>query len=100
MAATIDNHFSNLHDEIEEDEVTEEEEEEQDDDGFYDSHSRCSTPTSGMSGWQLAARGIQLALNNRIEDAQSLLKVDSSCLHRQAGYCYLTFIVRNSASLL
>ena len=31
-----------------------------------------------MSGWQLAARGIKLALNNRIEDAQNLLRVDSS----------------------
>ena len=47
----------------------------------------------GLSGWQLAARGIQLALNNRIEDAQNLLRVDSSCIHRQAGFCYLTFIV-------
>ena len=46
-----------------------------------------------MSGWQLAARGIKLALNNRIEDAQNLLRVDSSCIHRQAGFCYLTFIV-------
>ena len=46
-----------------------------------------------MSGWQLAARGIKLALNNRILDAQNLLRVDSSCIHRQAGFCYLTFIV-------
>ena len=49
----------------------------------------------GLSGWQIAARGIQLALNNRIEDAQNLLRVDSSCIHRQAGFCYLTFIVSN-----
>ena len=47
----------------------------------------------GMSGWQLAARGIQMAINNRVEEAQDLLRVDSSCIHRQAGFCYLTFIV-------
>jgi hypothetical protein len=48
------------------------------------------------SGWQLAARGVQLALNNRVEEAHNLLKVDSSCIHRQAGFCYLTFIVRKT----
>ena len=45
------------------------------------------------AGWQLAARGVALALNNRVEEAQNLLRVDSSCIHRQAGFCYLTFIV-------
>ena len=47
----------------------------------------------GTAGWQLAARGIQLALNNRVEDGIKLLRTESSCIHRQAGYCYLTFIV-------
>ncbi len=50
-------------------------------------------PIEGMSGWQLAARGVQMAINNRVEEAQELLRVDSSCIHRQAGLCYLTFIV-------
>ena len=48
---------------------------------------------TGMAGWQVASRGIQLALNNRVEDAIKLLKTESNCIHRQAGYCYLTFIV-------
>ena len=49
----------------------------------------------GLAGWQLAARGVAMALNNRVEEAQNLLRVDSSCIHRQAGFCYLTFIVSN-----
>ena len=47
----------------------------------------------GLAGWQVASRGIELALNNRIEDGIKLLKNETSCLHRQAGYCYITFIV-------
>ncbi|XP_059088961.1 tetratricopeptide repeat protein 39C-like isoform X2 [Tigriopus californicus] len=43
--------------------------------------------------WHLAARGIQLALNNRVEDAQNLLKSDpANSIHSQAGYCFLTFM--------
>lgn len=53
----------------------------------------------GMTGWQLAARGVQMAINNQVEEAQELLRVDSSCIHRQAGLCYLTFIVRKKFSL-
>ena len=49
--------------------------------------------TEGMTGWQVAYRGIQLALNNEVEEALKLLKGDSTCIHRQAGFCYLTFIV-------
>ena len=51
------------------------------------------TPSDDVTGWQVAYRGIQLALNNEIEEAQKVLKGDSSCIHRQAGFCYLTFIV-------
>ena len=47
----------------------------------------------GLTGWQVAYRGIELALNNQVDEAQKLLKADSSCIHRQAGFCYLTFIV-------
>ena len=47
----------------------------------------------GLAGWQVACRGIELALNNRVEDGIKLLKTESTCIHRQAGYCYLTFIV-------
>ena len=46
-----------------------------------------------VTGWKVAYRGIQLALNNQIEEAQKVLKGDSNCIHRQAGFCYLTFIV-------
>ena len=93
--ATIDNQYTHDHEEAEE----EEEEDDFYDNSNSDDHTGMSNVTSltsglsGLSGWQLAARGIELALNNRIEDAQVLLKVDSSCIHRQAGYCYLTFIV-------
>lgn len=47
----------------------------------------------GLAGWQVASRGIELALNNRVEDGIKLLKTGNTCIHRQAGYCYLTFIV-------
>ena len=47
----------------------------------------------GLAGWQVASRGIELALNNRMEDGIKLLKTETPCLHRQAGYCYITFIV-------
>eukprot|EP00095_Tigriopus_kingsejongensis_P011260 snap_masked-scaffold708_size108518-processed-gene-0.10 protein:Tk11260 transcript:snap_masked-scaffold708_size108518-processed-gene-0.10-mRNA-1 annotation:"tetratricopeptide repeat protein 39c" len=47
----------------------------------------------GEEGWHLAARGIELALNNRVEDAQNLLKSDpNNSIHTQAGYCFLTFM--------
>lgn len=55
--------------------------------------STASEDLAGLAGWQLAARGVQMAINNRVEEAQNLLRVDSSCIHRQAGFCYLTFIV-------
>ena len=56
-------------------------------------YHNCHHFTIGLSGWQLAARGVQMAINNRVEEAQDLLRVDSSCIHRQAGLCYLSFIV-------
>ena len=52
-----------------------------------------SSNLQGLAGWQLAARGVQMAINNQVEEAQDLLRVDSSCIHRQAGLCYLSFIV-------
>ena len=56
-------------------------------------HPAASSNLQGLEGWQLAARGVQMAINNRVEEGQELLKVDSSCIHRQAGLCYLSFIV-------
>lgn len=47
-----------------------------------------------LQGWQIASKCIQMALNNRVEDALKTLRSESKCVHRQAGYCYLTFIVR------
>ena len=50
-------------------------------------------------GWQLAARGVRLALNNRVEEAETLLRRragDELCEGRvqaQAGLCFLTFMV-------
>ena len=63
------------------------------DDFFGNEEESGSSEESGLSGWQLAARGVQMAINNRVEEAQELLRVDSSCIHRQAGFCYLSFIV-------
>ena len=52
-------------------------------------------------GWEVAAEAIKLALNNRVEDAQDLLdQSKASCVHRQAGYCYLTFIVSTRTQYL
>uniref|UniRef100_A0A0K2UP74 Uncharacterized protein n=1 Tax=Lepeophtheirus salmonis TaxID=72036 RepID=A0A0K2UP74_LEPSM len=42
--------------------------------------------------WLTATKGIKFALNNRVEDAQKLLKSDSKSIQLQAGYCYLTFM--------
>ena len=53
----------------------------------------CDDADGKVPGWQVAYRGIQLALNNDVEEGQKLLRGDQSCIHRQAGYCYLTFIV-------
>ena len=63
-----------------------------DEDDFF-GNEETDEQIEGLSGWQLAARGVQMAINNRVEEAQELLRVDSSCIHRQAGLCYLTFIV-------
>ena len=47
-----------------------------------------------QAGWQIAADAIKMALNNRVDDAHVLLSHSkASCVHKQAGYCYLTFIV-------
>ena len=54
----------------------------------------------GLAGWQVASRGIELALNNRMDDGIKLLKNESTCIHRQAGYCYLTFIVSMTENLI
>jgi hypothetical protein len=48
------------------------------------------------AGWQLARRGIHLALNNRVEEAEKLLRSSadkSGCPQAQAGYCFLAFMV-------
>ena len=51
-----------------------------------------------QAGWQIAADAIKLALNNRVDDAHVLLSHSkASCVHKQAGYCYLTFIVSRSS---
>ena len=57
---------------------------------------------SRETGWQLASRAIQLALNNRVEEAQRLLRTAShhggdreASLQAQAGVCFLTFMVRS-----
>ena len=48
------------------------------------------------TGWQLARRGIHMALNNEVEEAQAMLKaaVDGTgCPQAQAGYCFIAFMV-------
>ena len=48
------------------------------------------------TGWQLARRGIHMALNNEVEEAQELLKAEvdgSGCPQAQAGFCFIAFMV-------
>ena len=48
------------------------------------------------AGWQLARRGIHMALNNEVEEAQELLKAEadgSGCPQAQAGFCFIAFMV-------
>lgn len=60
------------------------------------------------AGWRLARRGIELALNNRVEEAQRVLRLavanatnaapgDAAsrlaCLQAHAGLAFLTFMV-------
>ena len=61
---------------------SEKEEEEEDD---YD-------VTSSLPGWQVAARGIDLALNNRVDAAHKLLE-GTDGIQARAGVCFLAFMV-------
>ena len=79
--------FSNI-------DIAEEEEEEEEDDEEEEEEE-------DLPGWQIAYKAIKLALNNRVEDAESLLNTTkATCVQSQAGYCYLTFIVSTNLSSL
>lgn len=67
----------------------------------------AATEEDFEDGWQVASRGIQLALNNRVDEAQKLLKSAAAAanaagyndggvaaLQAQAGFCFLAFMVR------
>ena len=54
------------------------------------------------TGWQLARRGIHMALNNEVEEAQELLKAEvdgSGCPQAQAGFCFIAFMVSTSNAM-
>ena len=66
----------------------------------FDQQQQQQVPTQ-LQGWELANRGIQLALNNRVEEAQKLLRGSGpGCMQSQAGYCFLTFMVSRRAETL
>ena len=60
---------------------------------------------SSSSGWRLARRGVELALNNRVDEAQRMLRIEATqprdqtasarlaSLQAQAGLGFLTFMV-------
>ena len=51
---------------------------------------------SAAAGWELARRGIHLALNNEVEEAQEMLRAEaesSGCPQAQAGFCFIAFMV-------
>lgn len=45
--------------------------------------------------WHLAKKGIQLLLNNKLEEAEILFKERKDNVQMAAGYCFVTFMVRN-----
>ena len=51
---------------------------------------------AAAAGWQLARRGIHLALNNEVEEAQEMLRAEAEgngCPQAQAGFCFIAFMV-------
>ena len=71
------------------------------DEGSLEEAAGVEAGSPTPKGWEVAAEAIKLALNNRVEDAQDLLdQSKASCVHRQAGYCYLAFIVSTYFYLL
>ena len=55
------------------------------------------------TGWQLARRGIHMALNNEVEEAQEMLKAEvdgSGCPQAQAGFCFIAFMVSTTMQWL
>ena len=56
----------------------------------------AAASASAAAGWELARRGIHLALNNEVEEAQEMLRAEaesSGCPQAQAGFCFIAFMV-------
>lgn len=51
------------------------------------------TAASNQEGWKIAKTGIDLLLNNRIDEAEKLFKTNFDNIQTAAGYSFLTFIV-------
>ena len=70
-----------------------------DDSGLYPDYEEDSPGQDYEAGWQLARRAIQMALNNRVDEAQRLLRSnlvgcpEEDGLQAQAGLSFLTFMV-------
>jgi hypothetical protein len=47
----------------------------------------------GDDDWHLAKKGIQLLLNNRLQEAETLFKERKDNVQMAAGYCFVTFMV-------
>lgn len=44
--------------------------------------------------WCLAKKGIQLLLNNKIDEAETLFRSRKENVQMAAGHCFITFMVR------
>ena len=56
----------------------------------------AAASAAAVAGWELARRGIHLALNNEVEEAQEMLRAEaesSGCPQAQAGFCFIAFMV-------
>ena len=75
-------------------------EEDEEDDSYYAEDGDDDAYREDEPGWRLASRGVRLALNNRVEEAERLLRaraeedlLGGGCVQAQAGLCFLTFMV-------
>ena len=62
----------------------------EEDDDYDDEYDLSPDP---VPGWRLAARGVELALNNRVDAAHRLLE-GTDGIQARAGVCFLAFMVR------
>jgi hypothetical protein len=57
--------------------------------------SECVENEDSGDDWCLAKKGIQLLLNNKIDEAETLFRSRKENVQMAAGHCYITFMVIN-----